>query len=537
MTLSYKEWRDQIRAKIWPGVSGEARNLVEAHNEFFQDAMFDAVKYVTCLQENHTDVHPQCATYVDCAMTVIEAPPGKIKRVYTIANDDWCDKVFYDPVTIHELRCWAKHLETTFEAPLNENMPVLSGGMKVAGSSSDVVGGRMRTGIFALHNGRIYVAPWIQSNEKLVVEWDGRKEKWNDDDLVDTSERYFNRNVKKYIEHFVEHAHLERFEFDALRASRVKEQAEDALAESIHTCDRLQDLEPNRSCSTTGPSVPSLAEIEDDEVSAETDGITFAVIGDFGDPGNAPKPAEVAALVDGWNPNFIVTTGDNIYSPAITYAVALGSVYEGYVTDELGTNRFWPAIGNHDHNDPTNGIQDYFDYFTLPNNERYYDFVKGPVHFFVLHSGIQGNDQDNTEEADGIISTSKQGEWLRVRLALSTARWKVVVVHDAPYTSGAGNTPGFTYLRWPFAAWGADVVLSGDSHGYERLEVGGLPYIVNGAGGTAVEAFAAPIAGSEIIYGDDNGAMLCTADCDELEMKFYNTAGVLIDTLTLEYES
>ena len=47
----------------------------------------------------------------------------------------------------------------------------------------------------------------------------------------------------------------------------------------------------------------------------------------------------------------------------------------------------------------------YLNYFTLPNNERYYDFVQGPVHFFALNS--------DTNEPDGTSSSSTQGLWLQ----------------------------------------------------------------------------------------------------------------------------
>jgi hypothetical protein len=38
-------------------------------------------------------------------------------------------------------------------------------------------------------------------------------------------------------------------------------------------------------------------------------------------------------------------------------------------------------------------------------------------------------------------------------------------------------------MNWPFAEWGAEAVFFGHCHSYERLEVGGIPYIVTGFGG------------------------------------------------------
>jgi len=109
--------------------------------------------------------------------------------------------------------------------------------------------------------------------------------------------------------------------------------------------------------------------------------IRFAVIGDYGD--HTQAEADVATLVDGWNPNFVVTVGDNNYplGAADTIDRNIGQYYQQYISPYLGSygagavvNRFFPALGNHDL-DTVLG-QPYLDYFTLPSNERYYDFVQ-----------------------------------------------------------------------------------------------------------------------------------------------------------------
>src|SRR5918912_3949050 len=94
--------------------------------------------------------------------------------------------------------------------------------------------------------------------------------------------------------------------------------------------------------------------------------------------------------------------------------------YKGSYGPGATTNKFWPCLGNHDWGESwpsTNQSQPYLSYFTLPNNERYYDYVKGPVHFFVLDSDYN--------EPDGNTSTSIQAQWLKKKLALATEPWKV----------------------------------------------------------------------------------------------------------------
>src|SRR5690349_18640260 len=92
--VTYKDFRTRIRKRIWV-TPGEPRNLVDTHNEMFKQAMIELGKWIDCLHDNNTSVYPACSTYVESAKTIVEEPLGHIRRVYTIANDDWQDKVFF----------------------------------------------------------------------------------------------------------------------------------------------------------------------------------------------------------------------------------------------------------------------------------------------------------------------------------------------------------------------------------------------------------------------------------------------------------
>jgi hypothetical protein len=161
--------------------------------------------------------------------------------------------------------------------------------------------------------------------------------------------------------------------------------------------------------------------------------LRFAVIGDYGE-GNQGE-LDVSNLVKSWNPDIILTVGDNNYpvgSPE-TIDHRIGQYYSEYIFPYKGAygpggqiNRFFPTLGNHDLD--TAGGQAYFDYFELPNNERYYDFVHGPVHFFALNS--------DSREPDGVGMSSVQAQWLQAGLAASTSPWQIVYFHTAPYSTG-----------------------------------------------------------------------------------------------------
>ena len=254
----------------------------------------------------------------------------------------------------------------------------------------------------------------------------------------------------------------------------------------------------------------------------------FAVIGDYG---LASKPeSDVADLVLNWKPDFIVTVGDNNYQSGAATSIDenIGQYYHSYIYPYSGaygsgatTNKFFPVLGNHDW--LTTNAQPYLNYFNLPGNHRYYDFVQGPVHFFMLDS--------DPHEPDGITSTSKQALWLKNALSSSTSPWNIVVLHHAPYSSGQHGSS--TALQWPFQAWGADVVLAGHDHTYERLTVDNIPYFVDGIGGNTIYNFGAPVPGSQVRYNADYGAMLVKATDTTILFEFYNRRGALIDSFTL----
>ena len=251
--------------------------------------------------------------------------------------------------------------------------------------------------------------------------------------------------------------------------------------------------------------------------------VTFAAIGDYG--GDNANEQAVADLVDSWGVDFVVTTGDNSYgSTAIDDNI--GKYYSDYIGNYIGsygsgsvTNRFWPAMGNHDYTDG-GGSTAYFNYFTLPSNERYFDFVKVPVHFLVIDSNEAGLGSP-ASVGDGRSDTSAQGAWLQAQLAASTSPWKIVYMHHPPFSSCI--LMGEVAMQWPYENWGATAVLAGHDHVYERIlhddnsDGEDFPYFTTGAGGRSLYSFGTPVAGSQVRYNSD----LRLHACDRLSDKHY----------------
>lgn len=262
----------------------------------------------------------------------------------------------------------------------------------------------------------------------------------------------------------------------------------------------------------------------------------FAIIGDFGI--DSPEEADVAALVKSWNPEFIINTGDNNYpnGQGSTIDANVGKHYQEFIWNYTGaygpgsvTNRFFPSLGNHDWifgcTSGLSCIQPYTDYFTLPGNERYYNFSWGVIDFFVIDS--------EDAEPDAVKTTTIQQDWLQSKLAASTAKLKIVYMHHPPFTS-SDSGPNNSEVDWPYQQWGADVVIGGHDHTYERIIKNGFPYFVNGAGGAALKQFWPPYtSGSVVRYNSDWGAQLVEVNDTHATFTFITRGNVIIDSYTI----
>ena len=282
------------------------------------------------------------------------------------------------------------------------------------------------------------------------------------------------------------------------------------------------------------------------QIRADVPSIRFAAFGDYGKSGSCELA--VSNLVKNFAPDFIITTGDNLYSGPDLIDESIGQYYHQFIGNYDGkfgtgslTNRFFPSIGNHDHE--KGDISAYLGYFDLPGigksssaNERYYDFVQGPVHFFAINSTKE-------TEPDGITQTSKQAQWLKNQLASSLAPWKIVYFHHSPFSSSAKHGSNST-LQWDFEEWGATAVLTGHDHLYERIlrDDNGdgleLPYFVVGLGGVRnLYKFSEKenVEGSKFRYNKSHGTLLVDATSDKIKFDFYSLEdkGTLVDSYTI----
>lgn len=273
--------------------------------------------------------------------------------------------------------------------------------------------------------------------------------------------------------------------------------------------------------------------------------VRVASIGDYGSAVVAPEyeisEKAVADLIKMWdqsdNPlDAIITVGDNNYPDGLAEDIETnigqfyGSFILGHPDHPGGANRFYPSIGNHDYA----GVHDcslpadpspYINYFELPGNEFYYDYVIGNVHFFVIDS--------DCHQPDGNSENSVQAQWLETTMTNSPHPWKIVYLHHAPYASEKNGSTGSGGLRWNYKAWGATAVLGGHYHFYERFLVDDLLFFVNGVGGNDLHEMLPPNSDSQFQYNQKHGAMLMTFTADQANFKMINIDNEIIDNYTI----
>ncbi len=180
----------------------------------------------------------------------------------------------------------------------------------------------------------------------------------------------------------------------------------------------------------------------------------------------------------------------------------------------------WPAPGNHEYQ--TAGARGYFDYFNGVGVQAgragdrakgYYSFDIGDWHLIALNS--------NCSAIGGCGAGSAQELWLRADLAANPRTCTLAYWHHPLFSSGGHGNNSFMQPLWQaLQDYGADLVLAGHDHDYERfgpqtatgtLDSGkGIRSFVVGVGGKEVGGFGTIRANSELRSGAALGVLKLT---------------------------
>jgi hypothetical protein len=210
---------------------------------------------------------------IDQPFTIV----GRGQPVSATSPDDWCSKIFYnqidpchfkafaqlsrrpgccvDPFLFFGISCTPSSASLRFpptDAGLPAGLPSLPLGFHYAQTSTDRVSGDKRwrspAGVWALERGKIWIAPWIQSTETVIVTWDGIKRTWNDADAIDDDPL-----LSEAVEEYVRWKHSDKYDEDEAGALRAATNYAAAKAALIHQCreeTRVRECEPSHARSS-----------------------------------------------------------------------------------------------------------------------------------------------------------------------------------------------------------------------------------------------------------------------------------------------
>jgi Big-like domain-containing protein/calcineurin-like phosphoesterase family protein len=232
-----------------------------------------------------------------------------------------------------------------------------------------------------------------------------------------------------------------------------------------------------------------------------------------------------AALLD-TIPGVVFTAGDNAYTDG-TITQYLNCYHPNWGRQKSRTR---PSPGNHEYNTAGLGYYEYFGALAGDSGIGYFSYDFATWHIISLNSNVS------------MIAGSPQEQWLRADLSLHPAPCSLAYWHHPRFSSGTthGNEPQTQPLWQALYDHGADVVISGHEHQYERFApqkpdstpdaTNGIREFVVGTGGAALYPFGPVRANSEVRNNTTHGVIKLTLSPTGYAWKYITTAGVVADS-------
>jgi len=192
----------------------------------------------------------------------------------------------------------------------------------------------------------------------------------------------------------------------------------------------------------------------------------------------------IGAVLKFASPDFVLHTGDLV---ANGDDPSLWPVFFDIERELLRKTAFFPALGNHERNNPR-----YYEFFDVTT--PYYSFNWGSSHFIVMNSDV-----GNVSQATRDTYWTEQVRWLKDDLEKSQSLdFRFLVAHHPPMTavsSRQGGNPHMTALMPMFEKYRLTAGFFGHDHNYQHYLKDGVHYFVTGGGGAPLYDVDKPPAG------------------------------------------
>ena len=201
-------------------------------------------------------------------------------------------------------------------------------------------------------------------------------------------------------------------------------------------------------------------------------------------------------------------------------------------------SRTYPVPGNHEYHTP--GAQGYLDYWSSKGRptggagKGYYSFDLGSWHVIALNSS---RSCAQVPCAEG----SPQNNWLETDLAGTTERCILAYWHHPRFNSGAGHgdSPATGVFWDDLYPAGADIVLNGHEHSYQRYAKqsparkaasNGIREFIVGTGGSGLTALGVREPNFEFGNDKDFGVLKLTLASTSYSWQYVGVTGAVLDS-------
>jgi len=240
----------------------------------------------------------------------------------------------------------------------------------------------------------------------------------------------------------------------------------------------------------------------------------------------------------------VLPLGDNQYDcgGAAAYAQSYDPTWGVLkpITHPVPGDKDWGTTGGTDC--PTTPGAGYYSYFGSAAGDPakgYYSYNLGSWHIIAL------NTAPCPADATTCSAGSAQDLWLQQDLAASTSQCTLAYYQNprwASTASGSGGDPTYQQLWQDLYNGGADVVLNGDSHWYERFQplnasgasdpTYGVRQFIVGTGGAGLDTPGAKIATSQALNATTHGVIRLTLHNGSYGWQFVPDEGTFTDSGT-----
>lgn len=246
--------------------------------------------------------------------------------------------------------------------------------------------------------------------------------------------------------------------------------------------------------------------------------------GGMGTPENCQMKA-TSDLILARDVDAVLTLGDNQYSTGRlgAYEASFGATWGRF------KNLIYPVPGNHEYfTTPGAGYYAYFGDAARDPTKGYYSFDLSSWHLIALNS--------NCDSVGGCGEGSEQLEWLKADLAANASACTLAFWHHPRFSSGRhGNNPKYQAFWEQLYAAGAELVLGGHDHHYERFAPQtpqaeldaerGLRAFVVGTGGKSLYSAQKRAVNSEVVGVGTFGVLFLTLGPGQYSWLFESAAG------------